>query len=472
MSSISGISFGGLASGLDTGAIIKSLVALERRPITLLQLRKRKFSQQKSLFGDLDSKLKKLSDAAKALQKSKTFLDFKAATDDEDKFLTATAGSGATAGSYKIEIQSLAQARTRRSKGSVDRNQQTHGSGLLKFTIGGKDELVSIGANSTLDSIAGSINAASIGITASVVDTGKGDKPFKLVLTSDEPGSDNDFDVSVDDANAALTAFAGDLQGDNSTAATNAKLSFNGVDVERSTNTITDLIPGVTLNLKGAHTSPASTTLTISTDTEKTADKIKSFVDAYNDIVDFISTQQSITKGKGGAAASAGKSKNSGSGDNDIKTNPLFGDSTISTIRRGLRSILGGSVDTGNQSYSLLAQAGIKADRDGKLTFSRTDFEEALGKDPNAVRALFADDKGGIAGRVFDAVDSYTDPIDGLLVTRTKGIDRTVKDINRTISRTEDRVGRFEEQLTRRFSNLELLMGRLQSQAGALNSLR
>ena len=114
----------------------RELLAIERRPISLLESRKKAFSRQKSLLGDLEGKLDKLFDAAKKIRNSTSFLDFTAATDNDDKYLTASAGSGATAGSYRITVDELAKAQMMESNGSPDRNQTGHGDGLLLLTVG------------------------------------------------------------------------------------------------------------------------------------------------------------------------------------------------------------------------------------------------------------------------------------------------------------------------------------------------
>ena len=116
--SSAGISFGGLASGLDTKAIISALVSIEERPIRALEAKKTSYTKQKSLFGDLKGLLDKLATAAKALKTTTEFLARKATSDDED-IVTATASSSAQPGTYKIKVTALAQAQVNRSAGSA-----------------------------------------------------------------------------------------------------------------------------------------------------------------------------------------------------------------------------------------------------------------------------------------------------------------------------------------------------------------
>src|SRR5688500_10409741 len=134
-SSISGISFGGLASGLDTKSLISQLLALEARPITALNTRKTLLTRQKTLFTELETKLNALKSAADALRTTSKFLDHKAAF-DETGFFTATTASGAQAGSFDISVSALAKAEVSTSLGKADKATTAYGTGLLQITVG------------------------------------------------------------------------------------------------------------------------------------------------------------------------------------------------------------------------------------------------------------------------------------------------------------------------------------------------
>ncbi len=462
MSSINGISFSGLASGLDSSSIIQKLVALERRPIFLLEDRKKEFSKKRKLFGDLEDKVKALQDAARKLKSTSTILDYKATVDSEGQ-VTVSAGSGATPGTHTIHVNNLATAEVHSSNGKADKDTTTYGSDLLKFTINGTAKYVTIdSSNNTLEGIATAVNNAGIGITAQVVNTGDATNPYKLIFKSDTEGSAGAFTVSTDSGTGALNTLATEINGNEIVTGQDASFTFDGIAMTRSSNTFSDVVTGLTINLTGAHTNASDkTTITIAADGSATAEKVKAFVDAYNDVVEFIKNQQKVTTDD--------KAKD---GEKKTKTNPLFGDTSLRTIQFGLRSILGSSVSTGNDSYAMLSQVGIESDKDGKLTFDQSKFEEALADDSVAIKKLFADATSGIAQQIYDRTDSYLDPVDGIFKTRRDGIDRTTKQIDEEIRRQEDRVSRYEERLTRRFANLELIMGRLQAMGGSLLSLQ
>ena len=452
--SSAGISFGGLGSGLDTQSIIAALMAVERRPIAALESKKSSYNQQKSLFGDLDGLLDKLQDAAQKLRTGTNFLSMAAAS-SHPEILTASASSTATPGSYQVTVNSLATSQAN-GAGSSDPNTTTHGDGTLWITTGGVVHSIDVGSGSaypsTLEGIRDAINDQNIDVSASVVDTGiEGSDRYQLVLRSNIAGSEGAFTVELDSGTAPLQTLVDDLNANELTPASNASLEINGLTVERSSNSITDVIPGVTLNLESAPTPPTEVTITVTTDTEETASTVKEFVEAYNEVVDFVSSQNAL-------------------GEDGEARNPLFGDSTLRSIRSSLRSIVGGSVDTGNPAAAMFFQVGITADREGRLTFNESKFEEALVEDEQAVTNLFAQASTGIAQRIFDKIDAYTDSVDGLIKTRTDGFDRLIRDTTRRIEQAEDRLDRTEASLQQRFASLETLIARLQGQGSALSA--
>lgn len=453
MSSI-GVNFSGLASGLDTRAIIDALVAVERRPISLMTERQKDLRSRKNLFADLDGLLDKLQTASNTLRNAGDFLDFKV-TVDKDDYLNATASSSAQSGAWDVEVLSLARAKVVSANGRPDRDVTAYGDGTLLFNVGGQTRQVQIPqVPSTLDGIANAINEADIDIQAQVLDTGQaGNQRYKLVLSGTQTGAANTFSVSVDEAQDGLTNLVAEMQlaGNQVSAATDASLKVNGVPVSRTTNTVTDAIPGVTLDLKAAAATQL-TRITVTTDSTKTAEKVKGFVDAYNSVVDFIAAQN-VVDDKGNTKA------------------PLFGDITLRSVKSSLRNIMGASVDTGNSAYALLSQVGVTSDRDGKLTLDNAKLERAILADEEAVEKLFADASRGIAVKIKDQIDVYTDTVDGLFKTRNEGFDRQIKDFDTRIATAERRLEAYEKQLEARFAAMETLVGRLQGQGGALSAV-
>ena len=314
--------------------------------------------------------------------------------------------------------------------------------------------------NATLDKIAAAINAeddaTEMGVRAEVVDTGNpannGANRYQLVLRGTATGTANAFTVSYDSGDQAFQNVVTDLAAHRIVQGADAEIDLGGIRVYRSTNSVNDLIPGVTLDLKSANATK-EITVTVTTDTEATTKKVQDFVDAYNKVIDFFGTQNALD--------AEGKAQG-----------PLFGDATLRSLRTNLRSVVGGSVTgTGNPAYQMLAQLGITSDRDGKLTLNSGKLTEALNDDEDAVAAVFTKATTGIAGRLVDQIDVYTDPVDGLLDSRNDGFDRLVRDTQTRIDQAERRLTLYQKQLEEKYANLESLLSRLQSQGSSVGNI-
>lgn len=453
--SSAGISFGGMASGLDTQAIISALMAVERRPVAALGTKKTSLGKQKDLFGDFKKLLDDLKTKSNKLKTTSDFLRMQAASSDEDA-LGVSASSSATPGSHKVKVIALASAQVNVSAGRASKTDPVFGDGTFFLNVNGVDHPIDIGAGtgypSTLEGIAQAIRDQDLDVTADVVDTGQdGAQRYQLVMRSKVVGDDGAFSLTLDSGNAALDTLITEVNANQRAPGQNAHIQVNGVDVYRSTNSIGDAIPGVTLDLK-AQDANKEITVTVTTDAEETSKQINDFVEAYNKVVDFVA-QQNVVSSTGQAQ------------------NPLFGDGTLRSIRSSLRSIVGGSVSTGNTGITLLANVGITSDRDGKLTFNRSKFEEELGEDEQAVASLFTGASTGIAARISTQIDVYTSPTNGLIKARTDGFDRLIKDTQRRIDQGEARLDRYEKSLETRFANLESLMARLQGQGSSVSGI-
>ncbi len=453
--------FGGLASGLDTKKIISALVALERRPIQMLENRKSLIKTQKSAYSELESKLDDLMDSLDDIKRSTQFLEF-TATPDEEGYFTATASSSASKGTWEISVDQLAQAQRNKSKLYADKDSTTFGTGTLTITIDGEDHDIQItNSNNTLEGIATAINNAGLDVTATVIDIGTGTNRYQLVISSKEPGTDNAFTLSTDDGDQTFQDFVTEVNtGDGGVTsgkfqtAQDAKVTINGIQVTRGSNTITDAIEGVTLTLLKTHdptSSNPSTNLTVETDATKIEEKIQDFIDDYNEIIDFFNEKTKV-------------------GEKGKAEGPLVGDFTLSSIRSSLRSIVGGAAETGG-TYTMLALVGIESDKDGKLSFNKSEFEDALDDDEQDVKDLFTKEDVGIAYRLYDTLDTITDSTDGLIKTRKEGFERLIRDIENQIEREEERVAKFEENLVKRFAGFESLISMYQAQGSALGSI-
>ncbi|MBL8726010.1 MAG: flagellar filament capping protein FliD [Planctomycetes bacterium] len=455
--STAGISFGGLASGLDSKAIINALVAVERRPIAQLETKKTSLNRQKSLYSDLGGLLEKLNTASRALKTTTEFLKMKGTSDDPN-VLTVSATSAAAPGAHTVRVLQLATAQINASTGSASATTSNGSWGEFTLTVGSTQ--VPITPTSTsLEGIASAINTAatdqSLGVRAEVVDTGgTGNSRYQLVMRSLATGLANGFTIGDVDGDPAFASVMNGLAGNRVAQALDARVQVNGVLVTRPTNSVAGAIAGVTLDLKAIPNPNKDVIVTIAADASETAKKVQDFVDAYNKVVDFAVEQNTL--------GSDGKAKN-----------PLFGDTTLRSLRSALRSVVGGEVTTtGNQAYQMLAQIGVRADTQGRLTLTQSKFEEALTADQQAVAKIFTDSTNGLGKRLETTVKQYTDSVDGLLKTRRDGFDRLVSQTQSRIDQGEKRLALYQKQLETKYSNLETLMTRLQSQGSSVGNIR
>ncbi|MDX5298371.1 MAG: flagellar filament capping protein FliD, partial [Gammaproteobacteria bacterium] len=281
---------------------------------------------------------------------------------------------------YAIDITDLAQSHSVATGSFADKDVTSVGTGRLTIKVGSVTKNIDItSSNSTLSGIANEINSSKIGVSASVVDTGSG---FRLVMSSEKSGAANAIEISVldDDANSldtsGLSQLAFNASAMNLTETVEAKdatFTVNGVSVSRSTNTVSDVIEGVTLNLT-AKTSGSPVTLKVAQDTAGVADRVEEFVNKFNEFQALVAemTKFDPASKEGGV---------------------FLGDAAVRTINNQLKSNLSQLIP-GLESASVrtLSEAGITTvAQTGQLQFDRQKFIEKLESSPDDMVALFAE---------------------------------------------------------------------------------
>jgi flagellar hook-associated protein 2 len=389
MASISSV---GIGSGVLTSSLIDKLVNAEQAPTTKrLDTKAADINAQLSAFALVQSAVTDLRLPARALADPTAFNSLTASS--TNSAISPTVGSGAKTGSYSVEVSSLAQANSLASAQFADSNTTTLGTGTLTIKSGSTSASITIdNSNNTLDGIASAINGqANLGVNASVLNTGSG---YKLVLTATQSGVNNAIDISVVDGDGTNTDTTGLSQLSYTTGAQNltqtqaakdAALTVNGVSITRSSNTISDAINGVTLNLSSTNVgSPA--TVTVAQDTSSTVKHVQDFVDKYNALQQVIKDNTKFDA--------------SGTTKNGI----LLGDTSTQTVFSQIRNILGSTIKgLETASDRSLSDVGITTDvNTGKLTFNTATFTQQLQAHPQDVAAIFS-----TQGRTSDPLISY-----------------------------------------------------------------
>jgi flagellar hook-associated protein 2 len=431
---MSTITFNGLASGLDSAAMIDQLVSVERSAATAVSTQKSNLESQKSIVSSLSTALSAFSTAARALDLDSEVKPLAAAVSDSR--FTAASSSGAAVGVHDVRVQSVAAGQITQSRALTSSAAGVLGSGGVDITVAGVTTSVTWTSSDSLDTIASRINDASAGVTANVVRVD--DTTYRLVVASKDTGTAT-APTFVDQGDGLGLADPANVK----KVATDAVVTIDGIDVTRSTNVISDALGGVTLTLTSPHAaSDADSTLTVSLDQTALTDKVKKLVDAYNAVNGALSAQLGYSGTKKGE-------------------NTLFGDSTL----RGLQSALG-SVVTASYGEGGLSTIGLTRDRTGTMTLDSTKLAAAIAKDPDAVSKIFV--TNGFATTVTSLVDRYTRS-DGMLAAKTEAITARQKILQDRIDRINNNADDLRTRLERQFSALEEAMSKLKSQMSYLN---
>ena len=445
------VQFGGLITGLDTNALISGLVKAEHQSIDILDRQKVRYQAQDAVIASVISALAQVRSAGQGLSLSTDFQK-KTASSSNPSVLTATASSAATSGNIDIVVDSLATAQTLQSMSFTESNAAI-GTGTLTITAGSKTSSIVVdGTNNNLSDLRDAINDANANVSASIINVGASTPDYRLIIKSKNTGAANAVTVS-----GTLTGGADPFAGGGEVvqAASDAVFSLNGLTVRRSSNTISDVVNGLTLRLlgEGDHDGTVEVTdqaskVTIAADSSNIKSSITNLVESFNAVNSIVNDQFTLNP-------------------NTNRQGSASGDASLRGVIARLRAELSRSGGLGG-GLSYLSDVGISFQKDGSLTFDESKLNAALESDPQGVSRLFLATEGGIGKRLPDAVDDFISQVDGALVFRQKGIEASIKRIEEKQAREEDRIAAMQERLTRQFSALEELVSQLKSQGDFL----
>ena len=428
---MSTLSAAGIGSGLDIEGIIQSLMAVEQIPLKKLQAQSGDYLAQISAYGQLRSSVSTFQNSVSKLSSFEGFTTVKAKSADSSVF-TVTATDTAEVNSYDIQVDFLAQAQKMGSAVQADSDTTTMGNAgdQMTISVAGHDFMVEIGGK-TLAEIKDAINqtANNVGVTASIIQ--EDESSFYLSLTSDEMGLDNVMSLSfTDSAGGAITDPLGFIE---TQEALNSQITIdNTYTVTRSTNTVSDAIEGVTIELKATSADPVE--LNIEHSTSSISSAVSGFVSAYNELRSSLES---------------------------LGQNELQGDGTLRLIENQIRSVVGSKANlTG--AYTYASQVGISFEKDGSLSLDSTKLASALENDPNAIEELFADNNQGFAFRLDTMLEGMLSS-NGLIDAREDGLNSRVDWTNEDIDSLTERLERTEARYRTQFTSLDVLLGQLQS---------
>jgi len=446
------ISSPGIGSGLDIGNLVSQLVAAEGQVKSAnLNRKEAGFQAVLSGIGTLKSALSEFNDSLNNL-KTASFFSTRATTSADTELFTASATSDAVAGTYDVEVIQLAQASKSRSAGFAAATSVV-GTGTLTIGTGVNSFNVSITSGSdTLEGIRNAINNATgnTSVTATIinVDNGVGGTESRLVLSSSSAGAANALTVTVDDddlndSNASGLSQLATVNLFEIDAAQDAIIEVDGQAVTRSSNTISDAIEGVTINLLSETATPGTTTeLRIRLDTNTIKAEIEDFVEAYNSMITNFNKLTAFNPDSG-------------------QKGSLFGDTTMRGVLTQIRRELTSQVPGLSGAVTSLVDLGITTQSDDKLSIDAAKLDEAISDNLTAVTTLFSS-SDGIANRLDSLIANYIDS-DGVLNGRTDTLNNQIEDIADQREILQKRLAALERRLLNQFTALDTLVSQLNS---------
>lgn len=486
-----GISSLGVGTGgIDTASMLEQIKSGEQTRLTPYTKLKSSYQAQISAWG-------KISSSLSTLQKSVTTMSAdafnKLSVSSNDAF-TATAGSGALADSHEVTISQLATAHKLKTQPQTSADDQLGDTDVetRKVTISQQDgstmEVELKDDETSLNQIAKAINKEKGDVTASVQRTDEG---YQLVLSSKTTGSDGKMSVKVegDSSLAAVLDTSGggqhiDDQGNvvndggkndsmiSVSDAQDAKLRVDGSDYTRSSNNISDIIDGVTLNLKEVSENGESEQLTLTSDTSAIKTSVQDFVKQYNALLtQTTSSSKYVANDTSDLTDESVATQNSQSG-------ALVGDSTLRGLVSEIRSTVNGVYGDAGADYSSLADLGIKIDAStGQMTLDEDTLDEAIADNPEEIANMFTGrgDSAGLATTLGNIMTDYLGDSktkdDGLIKTATESLDSQTEIVQEQIDKTQKLIDAQVERYRVQFQNLDSMMSNFNSMSSQMTSL-
>ena len=434
----------GAGSGIDVKALAQGLVDAEKIPrkeridakIAKTEAKITGFSAIKYALSELKTAFAKVNDASE-------FAAIKPSNTQASAF-GVTASSSAQAGSYGIEVLQTAQAQRTASGSFADRSTPLNGGSAftLNLTLGGVSQDPIAVTTATPAGMVSAINGADLGVTAQLINTGSG---FNVVLTG-ETGATQSFTLGSDDGSGNAVAdvgFTNHLQ-----TAADANFKVNGLTVTRSTNSISDVIDGVTLDLYTNTTGAAR--LDLNRETTGIKDNLKGLVTAYNDFeatLKILGDAGSEVEEFGGA---------------------LAGESLLQTVRTQVRDFIINNSSSPGTNIKAARDVGISFDRNGKLTLDETKLDKALQNHFGEVSTMFTAGannqsiysvaSGGLAGDAVKRIEKMLLST-GLIDTQSKSATDQITKYKAELTVLEDRMEKLMTRYMNQFSVMESIVG-------------
>ncbi|MFK7890272.1 MAG: flagellar filament capping protein FliD [Granulosicoccus sp.] len=426
------ITAAGVGSGIDIENILSQLAEIERRPVDALNRKREALDVELSAYGTAKSALNSFQTAAEELNANGDFGAFVASSSDEEVF-TATANNGNTAERHDVEVVSLA-TNHRLASGSYESASASIEEGTLTFTAGENTfDVVIDNTNATLSGLRDAINAetSNSSISASILNVDGGSR---LVLTANASGTEGQINVTR--SNVLPVDSPADFS--EVTEAVDAKLIVHGFEVTSSSNNVSGVIDGVTLNLTGE----GKATVNSERDFTSLRESLDEFVEKYN-------------------AMSATMS--------NLGKTDLSGDQLPRGFDTQVRQMFLEPIDLSDGDSTTALELGFTFDRYGKLSIDTDKYENALEQGVDRYVRAFTTNEIGLSSAFSSLVDEYVQA-GGIIDTREDGVDSRRDTIDSQIERLEYRIEKTNLRMRQQFTAMDLAVTELQNTSGFLAS--
>jgi flagellar hook-associated protein 2 len=421
-----------LAAGsntIDVQSLLNAAIAAAQAPLTQLQKEQSAVQAQSTAMQSFSTDVSALATAVQAMTSTTGGVSAITATSSNSNVLTATAASGAAAGTHSIVVNSLATTASYYTQAGNPNAQL--GAGSFQITVGSNPPVTETftSENNTLNTLAASINQQNIGVTANVVTDSTGSR---LALVSNTTGAAGNFTISNNSTDLSFTQAA---------TGVNASLTVDGVPISSATNNVSGVIPDVTINLAGA--SPSQTiNLTLAPDQTQAASAVSQFVSAWNKVIGDINTQ--FTVSSDGTASGV-----------------LESDSNLRDIQNQLLSAITYSIG-GNSGLVNLASIGVDMNTDGTLSLDSGTLDNALSNNYAAVQNLLQG-TSGVGTFLNSTLTQITDPVQGTIALDLQGMSQSNQDLSQQISSMQTLLASQTQALTQQYAQMETTLQEMPS---------
>ncbi len=439
----------GVASGMDTAAIIQATLATRQAPIKALEAKKSLNSTQMSDLGKLANKLEDLRTSAKALSTTQGVLSYTTSSSNTDVVKVGTSGK-ADPGTYDLDVTQLALAARFRNATGFASGATVKAGELQIATDGGDPATVELKEGDSLTDVASRINAAGVGATATVVSDGYASY---LQLTATTTG--HRLGQAASDALSVTEVYTGsdgsELGLTSTQTARNALVKFGSgpgaLTAESRTNKNSTFISGVDLSFMKVGTA----TVEVAADKAGTKSKIENFVTTANELIGLMKSMTETPEG--GRKPTA--------------------DPMVSRVLADLRSTLAQTVsgDSVNENFDSLSKIGLRTTKTGRFELDSASFDRTYAADPEHLSRLFTQDTSGMVDRVDAFVDRYTKSVTGVIAARRGSLERYGTRLEKDIGSARDRLDKYEITLKKQFSVMETAMSSWQAQGLAVANM-